>query len=142
MKKKILLVEENKALSFLIETVLEKNYQTVPVADSNFAMQQLMPGGHFDLVIISIDEVTSANFQLLHHLSTSSLLKKMPIVVLSNAQNIILQQDCEAIGISAFMRKPFDPQLFAQRIDELTFVRSTTQITRKKINVFNLNFYL
>lgn len=136
------MIEENKALSFLIETVLEKHYQTVAVTDSNFAIQQLVSGESFDLMIVSIDAESSGNFQLLHHVSTSSVLNKMPVVVLSNAENTILQQKCERIGIAAFMRKPFDPQLFVQRMDELTFIKPASQVTRKKINVFNLNFYL
>src|SRR5687768_1142993 len=141
-KKRILLVEENTALSFLIETLLEKNYHTIQVSDSFHAVKELVAGGQFDLLVICIDELTSDRFELLHHVSTSSLLRTIPVLVLSNSEDAELQEKCRAANVALFLHKPFDPQFFVEKIDEITLLKTTNQVTRKKINLFNLNFYL
>ena len=141
MKKRILLVEENTALSFLIETLLEKNYQTIQVSDSFHAVKELVAGSHFDLLIICIDEVASDRFELLHHVSTSSLLSTIPVLVLSNSEDPELQEKCNAGKVALFLHKPFDPQFFVEKIDEITLLNTPNQVTRKKINLVNLNFY-
>ena len=140
-KKRILLVEENTALSFLIETLLEKNYHTIQVSDSFHAVKELVAGAHFDLLIICIDEVASDKFELLHHVSTSSLLRTIPVLVLSNSEDRELQEKCSAGNVALFLHKPFDPQFFVEKINEITLLKTTHQVTRKKINLFNLNFY-
>ena len=140
-KKRILLVEENTALSFLIETLLEKNYHTIQVSDSFHAVKELVAGAQFDLLIICIDDIESDRFELLHHVSTSSLLSTIPVLVLSNSEDRELQEKCRPGNAALFLHKPFDPQLFVEKIDEITFLTTANHLTRKKINLFNLNFY-
>ncbi len=142
MTKKILLVEENQAISFLIETLLEKNYTTNKVSDSFFAMKELHSNKSFDLILISIDSSESDNFQLLKHIQSSSLLNNIPIMVISNATITGLEIACNQLNIAAYVRKPFDPLVLLQKADEIT--RSNTnkqrQETRKKITLFNFSF--
>ena len=140
-KQRLLLVEKNTALSFLIETLLEKNYHTVHAGDSFHAVSALA-GQNFDLLIICIDDEASDNFELLHHVSTSSLLRTIPVLVLSNSADSKLEEKCLDNNVALFLHKPFDPEFFVQKIDEITRAKASNQITKKKINLFNLNSYL
>ncbi len=140
MKKNILLVEESKSISFLIGTLLHKHYDTIRVANSNYAMVELLSGKRFDLVILSIDSIGSDIFELLGHISSSSLFKTIPVLVLSNSFDHQLQEACRNAGIAGFLHKPFDPVVFVQKTGELSLVQQSNQLTRKKTNLFNLNF--
>src|SRR5829696_5873105 len=107
MKMKVLLVDQNKAISFLIETLLEKQYEVYPVQDSYFAISELASNKSFDLISLSIDSKHDENFQLLQHLKTSSLLRKIPVLVLASGSEATLETECEELGVGAYVEKPF-----------------------------------
>jgi response regulator RpfG family c-di-GMP phosphodiesterase len=139
MKKNILLVEESKSISFLIGTLLHKDYDTIRVSESNYAMLELLSGKRFDLAILSIDSIESETFELLRHMSSSSLYKTIPVLVLSNSFDNQLQEACWNAGITGFLQKPFDPVVFVQKTGELSLVQQSNKKTRKRLNFFNLN---
>ncbi|CAN5660232.1 N/A [soil metagenome] len=142
MTKKILLVEENQAISFLIETILEKKYTTRKVADSFFAMKELLSNRLFDLILISIDSSESDNFHLLKHIHSSSLLNNIPVIVLSNSTSTGFEIACRQLKIADYIRKPFDPLVLLKKATDITNKNTTEQQeqTRKKITLFNFSF--
>ncbi|MEO6719362.1 MAG: response regulator [Ferruginibacter sp.] len=138
---KILLVDKNKAISFLIKTLLEKEYETFQVQDSYFAIKELRSNKTFDLIIISLDSKYDDNFQLLQHIKSSSLLKHLPVLVLANANDTNLENECVESGIEAYVEKPFDPLMFLQKIKGLLSIKQTIEPIKKHLKIFNLNFY-
>ena len=130
-KKKILLVENNRAITFLIGTLLEKHYDILQVPDSRYAMQELFVNHSPDLIIISVDSMQSDNSQLIHHVWSSSLLKYVPLIILGDNES----EQFEVPGNARFILKPFDPIQFIDIADELTSIKSG-EIINKKINLF------
>jgi len=141
MKKKILLVDKNQAISFLIASLLEKNYETVQVSNSYYAMQELFSNKAFDLIIVSIVLDNADSYQLIQHVKSSNLLKDIPVMVLAHSSVVNLEQDYKQLGVAEFIRKPFIPQTLVQKTEELTFIQQPRVITRKRTSIFNLNFW-
>ena len=141
MKMNVLLVDQNEAISFLIKTLLEKDFDTCHVNDGYFAVKAFASNKLFDLVIISIDSLDDDNFQLLQHIKSSSLLSDIPLLVLAGAHNKELEKACRKTGIADYIEKPFDPIIFLEKIRQLEPMKQMTNPNKKFVKIFNLNFY-
>jgi CheY-like chemotaxis protein len=140
MKRTILTVEDCKALQYLITTVLQSKYNVKNVETSYQAMQLLVADFETDLIILDIPSMKTDNTELLEHISTSSILRSIPVVVLSASGDPALENELMKLGASAFFRKPFDPVMLKEKIDELLAGKMPLVIEKKK-KIFNLNIF-
>ncbi len=102
------------------------------------AVQQ-MQADHQDLIILNIPDASSENMELLEHIHSSSLLRNIPTVVISNSDDESLKNKSVELGASLFLTKPFDPVFLSNRVKEL--VRDKTEAHKKKKSIFNLNIF-
>ena len=140
LKKAILTVEDSKALRFLITTIFSKDYAVTSVPTCDDAVHKLHNYNKHDLIILDIPDSKSDNFKLLEHIATSSYLKNIPTVVLSNSGDESLESETIGLGASVFMKKPFDPVFLADKVRELTHGDSK-ELAPKKRNFINLNIF-
>ncbi len=140
MKKAILTIEDSNALSYLITTVLSKDYSVTSVKNCAAAMQHLQIDFQKDLIILDIPDKNSDNFALLEHMASSSVFSNIKTVVISNSDDQRLKNQTVELGASLFLTKPFDPVYLSERVRELVYDESIP-ITRKKRTVFNLNIF-
>ena len=73
-----------------------------------------------DLILPHVDGV-----ELLRELRAERALKNIPVVVLTSSDDGEDQQQCEALGVSSYIRKPFNEQKFLaviRHIKELSLV--------------------
>jgi response regulator RpfG family c-di-GMP phosphodiesterase len=96
---------------------------------------------HFDLIIISIDSKQDDNFQLLQHLKTSSLLRKIPVLVLANGDDANLENECAELCVEAYVEKPFDPLIFLYKINSLLSGGQESKPNKRHVKIFSLSFY-
>ena len=137
-KKAILTVEENKPMRYLLTTVLAE-YNVTSAPSCNDALRQLNTEIEHDLIILDIPDAQSDNFKLLEHLSTSSYMKNIPTVILSNSADEAFMNDATKLG-AAFFKKPFDPVILADKVRELTH-DDTRQLLPKRRRFVNLNIF-
>lgn len=137
MPKKILTVEESKALSYVISTVLNNEYE---VANANDCLEALhcLQSDDKDLIILNIPNAESENLDLLKHLRTSAAFENIPTVVLANADDESLRNQSFELGASLFLTKPFDPVFLSDRVKDL--VKNYTDAKKRKTK-FNLNIF-
>lgn len=67
-----------------------------------------------DLILPRVDGV-----ELLRELRAKPHLKNIPVVVLTSSDDGDDQQQCEALGVSSYIRKPFNEQKFLSVIRHL-----------------------
>lgn len=139
MKKNILCIERNRSIRFLIETLLKDKYAVLTVGDNLLAMERINSGVDVDAIILSIEDAEDENAELLYHLGSSSLLRNIPIIVLSNSKYDELKPICLESNVHAFFAKPFNPIELVEKIDQAMLVDKQSQILHKKRKVFNLN---
>lgn len=73
-----------------------------------------------DLILPRVDGVA-----LLRQLRATQLLKNIPVVVLTSSDDGDDQQQCESLGVSSYIRKPFNETKFLaviRRLKELSLV--------------------
>ena len=140
MKKAILTIEDCNAISYVINSVLSKEFSVTSVGCCVEAMEHLHTTNKKDLIILDISDSSSDNFELLEHLSTSSVLRKIPTVIISNSDDIHLKNRTAELGASLFLTKPFDPVYLSDQVRDLVYSDNEKPVKRRK-TVFNLNIF-
>jgi CheY-like chemotaxis protein len=129
MKRSVLIVESNRALQFLLKTLLDKKYSVKCVKNSKQAIQLFALNYETDLVILDMPGIESENFELMEHISTSSVFINTPVIVLSESNEEKLKNACLQIGASYFLTKPFNPVYLFEKANQL--LSGNIPITKK-----------
>ncbi len=109
MKKQILAVDDSKAIRFLLQTVLGKDYHVVTVPDGYSAMYYLSKREKPDLIIADPSLPDMDNWELIHQLAISGLHGDIPLVVLSGLSQEETESRCIEYGVVKYFMKPFNP---------------------------------
>ncbi|HVW63122.1 MAG TPA: response regulator [Puia sp.] len=109
MKKQILAIDDSKAIRFLLQTVLGKEYNVVTVPDGYSAMYYLTHRQMPDLIIADPQLPDMENWELIQQLSSSGMYGDIPLVVLSGLEKKETELKCLENGIVKHFVKPFNP---------------------------------
>lgn len=139
MKKSVLCIEKSRPICFLIETLLKDKYAVLSFENNYLAMERIASGNTTDLIILSIENVQDENVEFLYHLGTSSLLRNIPVIILSNTNYEELKSVCLESNVHAFFAKPFNPLELIEKINQTILTTNESQILYKKRKIFNLN---
>lgn len=119
MKKKILAIDESKAIRFLLQTVLGQKHQVVTASDGCSALYWLSKRNLPDVIIIDPQLPDMKDWELLEHLKSSGLYGHIPVIVLSSLDTRETQQKCKELGIAKSFQQPFNPVELERAIEEL-----------------------
>src|ERR1700722_11982490 len=119
MKKQILVIDDSKAIRFLLQTVLGKDHQVITVPDGYSAMYYLTHRSHPDLIIADPQLPDMENWELVQQLSSSGLYGDIPVMVLSGLDKKETEMKCMEYGVVDYFLKPFNPVVLLSAIDSL-----------------------
>jgi DNA-binding response OmpR family regulator len=119
MKKAVLAIDDSKAIRFLLQTVLGKDYQMVTVPDGCSAMYWLSKKRLPDLIIADPQLPDMENWELIEQLSSSGIYSSIPILVLSGLSKTETEFKCQEFGVNKFFLKPFNPVELVGTINEM-----------------------
>ena len=109
MKQRILAIDDSKAIRFLLQTLLSKNYQIVTAADGCSAINWLSQNELPDLIIVDPQLPDMQNWEMIEQLATSGLYGTIPMIVLSALDKSETEEKCMEYDIASFFTKPFNP---------------------------------
>lgn len=109
MKHQILAIDDSKAIRFLLQTVLGKNYQVVTAPDGCSAMYWLSKRNRPDVIVVDAQLPDMENWELIEQLSSSGIYRDIPLIVLSSLSKGETEAKCLKYGVSEFFTKPFNP---------------------------------
>jgi DNA-binding response OmpR family regulator len=109
MKKIILAIDDSKAIRFLLQTILTKEYQVVTIPDGYSAMYWLSRGNVPDLIVADPQLPDMDNWELIQHLYTNRKFEKIPILVLSALNKSETWSKCIEYKVHGYFMKPFNP---------------------------------
>jgi two-component system, chemotaxis family, chemotaxis protein CheY len=132
MKKKILAIDESKAIRFLLQTVLGQKHQVITAADGCSALYWLSKRNLPDVIIIDPQLPDMQDWELLEHLKSSGLYGHIPIIVLSSLSVKETQQRCNELEIAKSFQQPFNPVELQDAIEELLKYENNNASTRLK----------
>jgi len=130
MKKQILAIDDSKAIRFLLQTVLGRDYQVVTVPDGYSAMYYLSHREHPDLIIADPQLPDMENWELIEQLASSGMYGDIPLVVLSGIESKETDAKCVEHGVVKYFMKPFNPVELVEAIQDLV---SNGQLDRDRV---------
>jgi CheY-like chemotaxis protein len=122
MSKSILSVNGNKAMNFLLKTILEREYEFVPVGDAFQGMHQLKTNKSIRILLIDLDFQPQQGWEFIEHIK-SSRLYSLPVVILATENTELLRQKCYDLEVDEIFFKPFNP------VDLIAAIKSTISVT-------------
>lgn len=119
MKKQILAIDGSKAIRFLLQTVLGKEYEVISFADGYSAMRWLSKSTSPNLIITDPQLPGMEDWELIQQLSTSGIHGAIPILALSSMDKSETAVKCLEYGVRQHFLKPFNPVELLQGIPHL-----------------------
>ena len=119
MKKQILAVDDSKAIRFLLQTVLGRDYSVITVPDGYSAMYYLSHRAQPDLIIVDPQLPDMDNWELIQQLSTSGMYGDIPMLVLSGLPEAETETKCNEFGVMKYFLKPFNPVEMMEAIERM-----------------------
>ena len=108
MSKSILSVNGNKAMNYLLQTILEKEYRFVPAQDVFQAVHLLRKNDGISALIVDLDFHPQQAWDLIEHIKSSKMFQ-LPVIVLTTENNDVLRQKCYEYEVDEIFFKPFNP---------------------------------
>ena len=122
MSRSILSVNGNKAMNYLLKSILEKNYPFVPANDVFHGMYQLKSNKQISVLVIDLDFQPQQSWELIEHIK-SSRLYQIPVIILATENSEMLRQKCYDLEIDEIFFKPFNP------VDLIAAIKNTISET-------------
>jgi CheY-like chemotaxis protein len=119
MRKEILVVDDSKAIRFMLHTILRKHYKVTSVADGVSAMYCLRKHKTPDLIIMNPNLADFPDWELVRYLSGSHLYNSIPLVVVANQDIEEMRTLAEKYRVADVFNKPFNPLHLLEAVDNL-----------------------
>jgi diguanylate cyclase (GGDEF)-like protein len=107
--QRVLVVEDDPEIAYLLSVVLATEDREVVVATTGEEARRALDVGAVDLVILDLILPDVDGRSLLQQLRDHASTAAVPVVVLTARVGPDTRQDCYRLGADAFVEKPFDP---------------------------------
>ena len=109
MIKSILSVNGSKAMNYLLQTILEREYHFLAASDVYQGMHFLRTNKRISALVVDLDFQPQQSWSLVEHIKSSKLYK-IPVIVLTTANNETLRHKCYEFEVDEIFFKPFNPE--------------------------------
>ncbi|MDQ6761218.1 MAG: hypothetical protein M3015_01160 [Bacteroidota bacterium] len=130
MKRNILSIGSNNAMTHILKTTLGYSYHLISVEDIFKAMYLLKQKREIDIIIIDIDYQIKESIDFVLHVCTSKLYNQS-LIVLSNLENKKHLHLLPQGSVYEYFIKPFDPIQLLHCINKLMTSISMSQISQQ-----------
>lgn len=119
MKKQILAIDDSKAIRFLLQTVLGKDYTVVTAPDGCSAMYFLSKRNLPDLIITDAQLPDMQDWELIEQLTTSGIYRDIPVIVISSLDSAQVATRCQEFNVAHSFTKPFNPVELIKAVEQV-----------------------
>ena len=110
MKHTILVINDSKAIRFLLQTILSKKYNVISFPDACSTMQWLLRKNMAQLIIADPQLPDCENWELISNLHNSGLYGNIPVIILSNlSEEEVIVRCTEYTNVIKSFSQPFNP---------------------------------
>lgn len=127
MSLNILVVDDSATVRAVIKKTLE--IAEVPVsklyqAENGKEALKILSESWIDLVFADINMPVMTGIEMVEKMAADGLLKTIPVVVVSTEGSATRIEQLKAKGVSAYIRKPFTPELLRSVVDDIVGVEN------------------
>ena len=124
MKQTILVINDSKAIRFLLQTILSKKYNVISFSDACSTMQWLLRKNIPELIVADPQLPDCENWELISNLHNSGLYGNIPVIVLSNlSEEEMIVKSTEYTNIAKSFSQPFNPLELLEVVDSMIIAR-------------------
>ena len=118
MPTRILVVDDSPTIRKVVCAILARHdYEAVPAADGQLALEVLAEDGAFDLVLLDFVMPRVNGYQFCRALRTEERFRTLPVVLMSAKGDRIREQFVHQTGAIDAITKPFDAQALVAVIE-------------------------
>ncbi len=117
MKKKILVIDDEKTIRVLLENYLQKEYEVITKSDGEEGLNWLQEGNFPDLIVSDIQMPNLDGYEFIKNVRASGYFKDIPMIMLSGIESSAEKVKTLKMGANDYMVKPFNPEELAVRIE-------------------------
>ena len=116
MKKKILVIDDEKTIRILLKNYLEKDYEVITKENGEEGMAWLQQGIIPDLIVVDIQMPVMDGYEFIKNIRASGYFKDIPLIMLSGIESSSDKVKALKMGANDYIVKPFNPEELAVRI--------------------------
>lgn len=120
MKKKILVVDDEKSICLLLENFLSQDYDVVSINDGLEALAYLEENIP-DLIISDIQMTKMDGYEFLTNVRRRGFTKHTPFIMLSGRSESKERIKCYRLGAQDYLTKPFNPEELEELVKKNLF---------------------
>lgn len=128
--KKVLVVEDDSPLCWLLETIMRNTYEVTVVNNGLDAWSLLSERNIPDVIISDLAMPGLDGIELLENLSESGLFRNIPVIILSGDEEPAKRKRCLDLGAFSFVIKPFEPRLLLEEVSNAMVSSKVTLIEK------------
>ena len=117
MKKKILVIDDDATIRFLLHKILEKKYDVELKGDGYDALDWLNAGNLPDLIMVDMEMPNINGKALIRRIKFTPQYRFVPIVVVSATENKTIKNNFIKLGAADYIVKPFMDIDFLERVE-------------------------
>lgn len=118
MKKRILIVEDDKMTRKLLDHLLSAYYDVCEASDGDEALNMIEQDGLPDLVLTDLEMPELSGIEMIEVIRATPRTHQLPVIVVSGADISGMSQRLDSNNISSFLSKPIDPKVLYWRVEE------------------------
>jgi DNA-binding NtrC family response regulator len=120
MKQTILVINDSKAIRFLLQTILGKKYNVISFPDACSTMQWLLRKNIPQLIIADPQLPDCENWELISNLHNSGLYGNIPVIILSNlSEEEMIVKATEYTNVIRSFSQPFNPLELLEEVENM-----------------------
>lgn len=116
MKKKILAIDDEKSIRFIIENTFNKEFDVVTMMNGMDALFYLQSGNMPDVIICDLEMPVLNGLEFVRRLRESGFFEEIPLIMLSGKEESAEKIKCFEMGADDYVLKPFNPRELLARI--------------------------
>ncbi len=116
MKKKILAIDDEKSIRFIIENTFNKEFDVVTMTNGMDALFYLQSGNMPDVIICDLEMPVLNGIEFVRRLRESGFFEEIPLIMLSGKEESADKIKCFEMGADDYVLKPFNPRELLARI--------------------------
>lgn len=125
---RILVIEDEPAISKLLRVILENDGHEILVADDGSRGLATAVRRSPDAIILDVMMPFMDGFAVLEALREDERTATIPVMMLSAIQKEAVEERCYRMGAQTFVRKPFDPEMLLGILQEMLAAPSPLKV--------------
>ena len=125
MKQTILVINDSKAIRFLLQTILSKKYNVISFPDACSTMQWLLRKNMAQLIIADPQLPDCENWELISNLHDSGLYGNIPVIILSTlSEEEMIVRCTEYTNVIKSFSQPFNPLELLEVVENIILAKT------------------